>query len=56
MGFLVNTEKRPVNISIGYTQNELHRILLVRRLSKRSRTAPTELEIRRSETQKQIFE
>lgn len=48
MGFIVNTGKRPVNISIGHTQHELHRILLVRRLSKRSLNAPTELEIHRS--------
>jgi hypothetical protein len=48
MGFLVNTGKRPVNISTGHTQHELHLILLVRWLSKRSLNAPTELEIHRS--------
>jgi sRNA-binding carbon storage regulator CsrA len=49
MGFLVNTGKRSVNISIGYTQHKLHRVLLVRRLAQRSLNAPTELEIHRSE-------
>jgi len=48
MGFLVNTGKRPVNISTDHTQHELHRVLLGRRLSKRSLNAPTKLEIHRS--------